>query len=213
MNIYLPLLVSVLLLFPINSLNAQNASDDLRLNRSVLKYYSGNSLDDLSQKSSQDYITLKKYFTNSFTVTLVNCSGCIVNIDELFNLDLFNVVNFEPIREQNSEAQLIFKDKYKIVLISKNDLEVLLNGAKAGDMLSLNVTRPLPNFIDTGDNEADYSLYKITLHQWIKDFPEEYRLMTTGNSMLRITLSDYLSLPETRKEAVLSHTDGYIITD
>ncbi|MFT5779807.1 MAG: hypothetical protein ACI837_002766 [Crocinitomicaceae bacterium] len=195
------------------SLHAQDASENLHLNRSVLKYYNGNDLVELSTEAPEIYEQMRNYFVNSYMISKVDCKECSIDMNEFFNRSLFNIVDFEDTRDMNVQIQIEFKEEYIITLLSTNELTALIEGAAASEMLEIKLDRPFPGLVDTGDFDGDYANYKTSLRDWIKDFPNEYRTLVASNELLRISLTEYISLPQDRKDTVLSNSTGYLITD
>jgi hypothetical protein len=193
---------------------AQGAYDTPYLNRAVLRFFSGTELTDLESNSPDKFDKLKYYFTQSFTVELNNCPGCIVDYDQFFNQELFNIVQFEDLRKVQNTYSFPFKEnKYQITLLSQEDINAVIGPINTTSVLTYLQYREFPQWIMTGDDVADYENYKIELEKWASDFPEEYRALTSSTDLLKIHFGDFVSLVDERKHKVFTHPGGYMIIE
>ncbi len=193
---------------------SQNAYDTPTLNRAILKHFPGQELSDLQTQDPTKFNQIKYYFTNSFTVKRNDCDNCVVDYDEFFNYDLFNIVDVESTRKESANHTFLFKDgKYEITLYSYTAVVAAMNGLLPSEVLKLKVNRPFPEWIDTGNAQTDYANYKISVERWIRDFPDEYRVLTSTGNVLKVPVDEFLSFPANKKNAVLTNATGYIIID
>lgn len=195
-----------------SSIISQTAIEELGKNRTVIKYYPGFLLHEIDAAEPDKIDLIRYYFTESFIVTDLSCSDCRVDFDEFFNYYLFDVSQFENLRLQQAQNTFVFKEKFEVTLVSLDDVLVNLNGTLPADLLHLRVSRPFPEWNDTGNGMDDYAKYKNEVMKWARDFPEEYRTLTSG-SLLKVRINDFLSLSPERKTSVLTHPDGYLLID
>ena len=186
---------------------------ELRNNRAVLRYFNGNDLDNLKIYSPDKYQVVSDYFTNSFIVELNNEEFGEVNYNEFYNLELFNIVDFDYLRDPLTNTSFVFKENYIITLRSKEWLANELNGFTAEEVLKLRVPRPLPSWISSGNATEDYAVYKRSLEAWIRDFTEQYRQITSENLVPKIRISEWNQFPQDKKQQFMNLPNGYLIVD
>ncbi len=192
---------------------AQGPSTNMELNRAPLRYFSGVELEELANQDEIKSTQIKYYFTQSFDVNRIDCRGCEVEIETFYNIDLFNIVEFESLRLSQSEVDFTFKGKYKITLKSLEDVLVELGGIEPADVLKIKLSKPFPEWVSTGDDDGDFKLYKSSVDKWARDFPELFRTMTSSPDLLKISFSDFIVLIDNRKEELFTRPGGYIIID
>jgi hypothetical protein len=190
---------------------SQNIESDLEFNRATLRFYSGLELIAFEEQEPETYNQLKYYFTQSFEVELLNCNTCAINVEEFYNLDVFNIANFEHLRLPNSTNSFVYREKYQITLLPLNVVQNEI-GTTPESMLTKVISRPFPEWISTGNNQADFELYHQEVMDWANDFPEEYRAMTSNPELFSIRYEDFVSLAPERKNIVLTKPNGYLIT-
>lgn len=175
--------------------------------RHIIKYYPGKMLHDLEgvtgALSAIDY-----YFNHSYSVSNQSCSGCSLDSVHFYNKLLFDIREFEHNRLQTETRTVEYKG-YNIELKSKEVVQAQLGTFSIEQMGELRALRPLPKFKYTGSLEADYASYNRELEKWIRDFPEEYRTLTSSDGLIRVKLEQYPLLADERK--VLLETVDYII--
>lgn len=192
---------------------AQNSMPELRTNRAVLRYFNGNDLDDLKIQAPDKYQVVSDYFTNSFIVELNNEELGEINYNKFYNSDLFNIVDFDYLRDPLANTSFIFKENYIITLRSKEWLKNELNGFTVEEVLKLRVPRPLPSWTSSGNATEDYLVYKRSLEAWIRDFTEEYRQITSENLVPKIRISEWNEFPQDKKQQFMNLPNGYLIVD
>ena len=175
--------------------------------RHIIKYYPGNSLYDLANTSGA-LTAIDYYFNHSFSVLNPNCESCPLDSLNFFNQLLFDIREFEHNRAQSEIVTLDFKG-YSIALEPIDLVQTELGSFTIGQMGDLRAIRPLPKFVYSGNLEADYAAYSHNLDKWIRDFPEEYRTLTSSESLIRVKLDQFPLLAYERK--VLLETVDYII--
>lgn len=189
------------------------AQNNIEFNRSFHRLFTG---EELSQLQSDDVPRLEKinyYLTESFSVTLLDCDNCIVNSDELFNFDLFNVFDFESNRLPNSESTFIYKEKYAIQLKSFEELSEHIGDITPYELINGIPLREFPEWDSNSSLEQNYANYKAEIVQWSIDFPNEFRQKMNNSSLLKIRKEAFLELSEERKESLNLLPNGFVIVD
>lgn len=80
-------------------------------------------------------------------------------------------------------------------------------------VLNFKAFREIPEWVETGNGVLDYTNYKSEIEKWAKDFPDKFKELTSTTNILKIPIGEFLNYSQSRKNAVLSHPDGYIIID
>lgn len=186
--------------------------DESELNRVITKHFGIEELTSIEENSPDIYHNILYYFKNSFDAQLVECDSCDIEENVLFNLNVFDVTNFESIREQESSKDFVYREKYQITLYSKEEVEAQL-GSTINDLINYVEPREFPNWISTGNDEEDYKNYKEKVYKWAEDFPMEYREMTNSSSLRKICISSFKSLSEERREYFFNQEGEYLIID
>lgn len=191
---------------------AQGPSTNMELNRAPLRYYSGVELTEFAVEAPTISNQIKYYFTESFTAKLIECEECAINTFDFYNQEVFNIAEHEDKRLVDSEVTFVYRDKYEITLLSRNEVIASI-GITPEEVLELKIERPLPEWNGSGDDAADYALYKEELQAWILDFPEVYRALTSGTDLMKISKEEFLAASQSRRQAIQAHQGGYMIID
>ncbi len=189
----------------------ENPQDQLRYNRAALRFFSGVELNAMETDHPDHYEALLYYFTRSFKVTPADCEGCEMDHTSLYNYDLFNVAEHESKRLDATEFTFTYREKYRITLLSKQTITGVM-GMSVEQVMHKDF-RPLPYYVDNGNMDADYANYKQALRAWIVDFPEEYRVLTSQRNIPKIRVADFLQLSNSRKTALHSQPNTYLLID
>ena len=192
---------------------AQNALDNPYNNRAILLHYSGASLKALEQDDPTKIDLISYYFNQSYDVQIVDCPSCPVDLDVLLNLDLFNVVNYEELRLVQEDVNFLYKNTYEITLHSGQTVNSNLGAYSINNILKLEPSSALPQWVGTGDSQFDYEMYKKALSRWIIANPDTYRQLTNGNDLIKISASEFLTLPVDKVNELSSNPEGYIIIE
>ena len=204
-------LVILLVIFQFSAVFGQNAFDNPYLNRSVLRHFTGDRLSEMELQDSTKFNQVKYYFTQSFIVQDITCHGCEMDYDVFFNSDLFDVSNFESLREDQTPYIFLFNNgQYEITLLPINEVEAQLGGLPVESVLQLRLLRPFPRWIEYGD---DYAIYSRDVELWAIDFPNEYRALTSSPKFLKIRLDEFNSLSQVRKDRLFYGSGGYMIIE
>jgi hypothetical protein len=195
------------------SLFAQNAQNTPNLNRAFLRYFSGIELSQLEQEQPTFYNVLNYYMTESFTVENLDCPNCIVDYNEFYNHDLFNVYEHETRRKTSMDSIFVYKLKYVVKLKSTIEMNSHLANYSPDEIVNFVSPRPLPTWISTGDNQIDYNNYMKSVNQWAKDFPEDFRELTNSTTLRKIRFQEFISFPENKRNTFLNAGTQYLIID
>lgn len=208
-------LLSLYAVFALFSVTAQGQPQEYQeLNRAIFRYYPNDALVQFQQFDPVQLDIIRYYFNQSYSVQFSGCSECSVDYDQLLNLDLFNVADFEELRQETESTTFQYKKTpFIITLLPKQEVEQNLNGHTIVDMTTILPVKPLPIWANTGDNAADYNLYKQELDTWIHSFPEKYRELTNGSELIKMPISEFLLLPQDKKDELSSSTNKYLLID
>lgn len=186
---------------------------ELKDNRALLRHHSRNEITEIQLKAPIEYQLLELYYTASFQVERIDCINCYVNFEELFNYDLFNIIEYEHLRKSNEYYSFIFKEKYRITLHSTSWLEASLNGYELSELLNFRPLREFPIWSDTGDDDLDYLNYSQARDEWILDFPEIYRTKTNAGSFKIIRFDEWKLMQPSKRDQLLNGTVEILIID
>lgn len=146
-------------------------------------------------------------------MTRINCDECRVDFEVFYNREVFNIVDFEEMRQADIEVTFTYKEKYEIKLRSGNTVMNELGGISPEDVLKIKLDRAFPQWTASDITEAEYQLYKSKVMTWAVDFPSKYRELTSNSNFLKIPFSDFSELIESRREELLTRPGGYLIID
>lgn len=193
--------------------NAQNSYDANQLNRAILREFNGEQLQTFMDTDPQRLEKITLYFNESFHVEDYTCSECPVDYTDLFNISLFNVYDYEEERLDDHESSIIFKDKYLITLLSKSDLNTMLDGITPFELINGLPERLFPSWTSTTSNNLDFENYKTEVIDWSNDFPKQFLAIKKSPNVLKMRFSQFAEMTSDEKNAVLSFPGGYIIVD
>jgi len=192
---------------------AQTALDDPFLNRAVLKHITGSKLVQIQQEEPTRFNNINYYFSESFSIEKVACPTCPIDYDQFFNYDLFNIVDYEQLRQDQNEYSFHFKNGEYLITLKSNEAVESQIGTTSEILINQKVKRPLPKIADNGGYQFDYVNYKKNLEKWARDFPADFRALRGSTAVLKISYNEFNNLPEVRKNKVLNHSRGYLIID
>ncbi|MFN3918364.1 MAG: hypothetical protein ACK4K0_11595 [Flavobacteriales bacterium] len=206
-------LLFFLAFFSICQVEAQGAFESPYLNRAVLKKYTGAQLSDLENNHPEKFKQLQYYYTKSFRVEVNGCPLCIVDLDSLVNFYLFNIADYEHMRDAAYEVSVDLKyNNYTLVLTSGIDLENQLYTIKSVNQQNT-THKELPALIQTGNLVYDFEVYKQKLLTIKSNNPEGYVLLITSNSLIKCSFEEFSQMDSSKRDFILNHPEGYLITD
>lgn len=191
---------------------AQGPVTNMELNRAPLRYYSGNELKQFEEVAPEKSEQIKYYFTESFIAHPVDCKKCPVDPDLFYNQFVFNIAEHESKRKDNEKVTFVYKEKYEVTLTSKMEVVSQL-GLNPSEVLTLKIERPMPEYQNSGDDSADFILYKEQLRNWIIDFPELFRTFQANSDLLKISIEELKQCDNEKRTKIFSNQAGYLITD
>lgn len=207
----------LLLFFALCSFLVNAQESDLRdnpyQNRAVLKFYTGPELSQLESDSPVEFEKVRYYFGNSFSVVRTDCENCAVDYTTFFNIDLFNIREFENIRMEEDVIEINYRDKYSVTLYSKKAVRVKYDELENSSASMRIASTSMPEYVNTGDAAQDYETYRNQLQDFVQSNIEDYEIHTSKPGFLVISVSEFNSLPAARQNSVLNHPAGYMITD
>lgn len=192
---------------------AQTSYDMSQLNRSIMRHFSGEQLQALIENDSARLNKITLYFNESFEVKDYNCLECVVDKKDLFDISLFNIVDYETERKANEEISFVFKEKYLITLLSKTELNNLLGGITPFELIHGIAERAFPIWDSTGNDQLDFNNYKTEMQLWSTDFPKQFLAKKKAATTLKVRFVQFTEMTNEEKNAVLSFPGGYIIID
>ena len=197
------------------SVLAQNPVNDPYNHRIIVREISTPVLKSMESNNPVKFEQIKYYYSQSFSAELIDCSSCPIDYFDLFNLNLFNVKDYEDQREELSSVSFEFNDKYTITLYSKKAVELAYSDIRTEieTALAASLNSSLPSYVITGDTISDYQNYKTALLQYQSDFPEDYQLLISRTGFLTISIEEFNPLPPNKKTAFINNAKGYVILD
>lgn len=195
------------------STEAQTTYDTHQLNRAIMREFSGEQLQTMMDSDLQRLEKITLYFNHSFTVEDYNCSECPIDKIDLFNISLFNVYDHETERLENQEITFLYKEKYSITLLSKSDLNNLLDGKTPFELIHGLPERAFPSWVSESYEQIDFESYKTELQLWSTDFPKLYLKKKQSVNVLKVHFSQFCEMTNSERTAVLTFPGGYIIVD
>lgn len=203
--LFYPVFFSVIIALS-GQVSAQSFALNPYQNRILQKYY-GPELQKIEQDSPAMFAERVHYFTASFEVTRIDCQSCYVSSDSLFNFLLFDVGKFEHLRAADTESTFTFNDLFQINLHSKALLENTQQTIYAAHPIEL------PIFVSTGSLSDDYQVYKESLQAWQIEHPYRYKVAAANKTVRVISASEFLSLPQSKRNSLLNTNHTYLIIE
>lgn len=193
--------------------NAQTEFDVNQLNRAIMREFNGDELQDLMENDLDRLEKLVYYFSHSFSVENLDCQECIVDYNDLFNLSLFNIQDFESQRLENEESTFLFLEKYSITLFPLTVVTENIGGMTPFELIHGIPERAFPSWVSTNNEQADFDTYKSELILWSADFPEKFLEKKKAPNVLKVRFAQFVEMTNDQKNAVLTFPGGYIIVD
>ncbi len=204
---FLPLLLSLSLGLSSITL-AQTNYSTIASNRIIQKHHLPERIAKIAQIDPIRLQVLWKYFSESYTFS--NETG--ISIQELLNIHHFDVSEYESLRQNDAEVQLIYRGSIQITLKSGNELNSLLQGYELNALINELPLRPFPQWTSPNFTESDFQSYKEQVWDWAKDYPEAYLQITSNTNRLHIRFDEWKNLADSRRIIILNEMD-YLITD
>lgn len=189
------------------SQSAYSAQDQVR---AINKHFLGEQLKGIAEHEPARYAAIQYYFKSSFEVSVIDCPSCEVDSRELFNQFGFDVTEFEAMRLVSESVEFDFKDKYKIVLLPKDEVNQHVNDMDVSTLLSRKVHRPFPEWSSTY-TAADFPEYMELVKKWERDFPDEFKAMYYTEGFSKLPFSEFQELSAAEQNEILTNQSGYLL--
>ena len=204
--LYLLLCVTVV---PFSGIFAQTEYAVIASNRMVQKHHLPEKIQKIAQIDPQRLQVLWNYFSASFSF---NSSETGISVQELLNIQHFDVSEYEHLRQSNQEVQFVYRGSIQITLKSGNELTNLLQGYNLNSLIHEIPQRPFPAWTSYAFSEDDFQSYKKQVWDWARDYPNEYLLYTSDETIKHVRFSDLSLMSDEKKQEILG-TTAYIIVD
>ncbi|MDR0801901.1 hypothetical protein [Fluviicola sp.] len=207
MNVLCLMLVTLINLFSISTFS-QTTYSTIASNRIIQKHHSPERITKIAQIDPERLQVLWDYFSNSFSFS-TNESG--FTVEELLNIQQFDVSEYEHLRKDNSPVQFVFRGSIQITLKSGQELSNLLQGYNPNSLLNELPVRLFPGWTSTNFTQGDFENYKKQIWEWAKDYPEAYIQLTSDLNRLHIHFQEWQNLEDSRRTQILNEMDYLII--
>ena len=188
---------------------AQTNYSTIASNRMVQKHHSPPRIKKIAEIDPVRLQVLWNYFTTSFTFS-TNETGLSVN--ELLNIQHFDVTEYEHLRQANTSVQFIYRNSIQITLKSGNELNNLLQGYNLDELLTELPPRPFPQWTSSNFTNSDFQNYKEQVWDWAIDYPAAYLQLTSDSNRLHIRFTEWKDLESSRRIQILNEMN-YLIVD
>lgn len=205
-SLYLLLCVSAVIA---GNLFAQTNYSTIASNRIIQKHHLPERISKIAQIDPGRIQVLWNYFSNSFSFSAPE-SG--FTIEELLNIQHFDVSEYEYLRQDNASVQFIFRGSIQITLKSGQELNALLQGYDLYSLLHELPSRPFPGWESPNFTESDFEHYKEQVWDWARDYPEAYLQLTADVNRMHIRFHEWQHLEDSRRMQILTGMN-YLIID
>ena len=204
---YATVAFALLLLVKANAQTNYSPEDQTRV---IHKHFLGQELKGIAQFEPLRYQAIHFYFKSSYSVSLIDCPSCDVDMHAFNTFDQFDVTDFESQRMMNNDVEILFKEKYKVVLISKNELNAHIDSLDLNTLVSRKIHRPFPVW-EQGNSAQDFAEYSRLVREWQRDFPDEFKAMYYAEGFSKVHFSEFQQLSEVEQNEILTNQSGYLL--
>lgn len=198
-----------LLMSSFTTIFAQTDYSVIASNRMVQKHQLPERIQKIAQLDPQRLQVLWNYFSNSFSF---NSSETGISVQELLNIQHFDVTEYEYLRQANQPVQFVYRNSILITLKSGNDLDNLLQGYNLDELVNELPERPFPTWTSSGFSDADFQSYKEKVWDWARDYPAEYLQLTSDTGRLHVSFNELRTMDQVRRTQILTELT-YLIID
>lgn len=189
---------------------AQTSYSAIASNRMIQKHHVPERIQKIAQIDPQRLQVLWNYFSNSFSF---NSEETGLTVQNLLNIQHFDITEFEHLRQAESEVQFIYRGSILITLKSGAELNNLLQGYELNALVNELPARDFPQWVTGADlSENNFQNYKEQVWDWAKDYPAAYLQLTADLNRIHIRFDDLKALDETRRTSLLNGSN-YLIID
>ena len=188
---------------------AQTDYSVIASNRMVQKHQLPERIRKIAQIDPTRLQVLWNYFSASFSF---NSAETGISVQELLNIQHFDVTEYEHLRQANEPVQFIYRGSISITLKSGTELNNLLQGYNLNALISELPERPFPTWTGYDFSESTFQSYKEQVWDWARDYPAAYLQVTSDNNRLHIRFEEFKTMDETRRTQILTELN-YLIID
>lgn len=189
---------------------AQTSYVTIASNRMIQKHQLPERIKKIAQIDPVRLQVLWNYFANSFSF---NSDETGITVEELLNIQHFDITEFEYLRQSNAPVQLVYRESIQITLKSGAELNQLLQGYNLDELVNELPERAFPLWTGgTEFSESNFQFYKEQVWDWAKDYPTAYLQLTSDENRIHIHFDDLKALDETRRASLLN-SSSYLIID
>lgn len=187
---------------------AQTSYATIGSNRMIQKHHKPERISKIAQIDPVRLQVLWNYFTTSFTFS---SSETGISVEELLNIQHFDVTEYEHLRQANTSAQFIYRG-ISITLKSTAELNNILQGYNLTELVNELPMRPFPVWTSTNFTNSDFENYKEQVWDWARDYPSAYLQLTSDTSRMHIRFDEWKNLEDARRTQILNQLT-YLIID
>lgn len=188
---------------------AQTNYSAIASNRMIQKHHLPEKIKKIAQIDPLRLQVLWNYFTTSFSY---NATEAGISVEELLNIQHFDITEYEHLRQPDSPTQFIYRGSIQITLKSGEELSDLLQGYDLNALLNELPSRPFPTWVSTTYTESDFQDYKEQVWDWARDYPEDYLAITSNQNISHVLFSDFLRMSDEKKQEITGNSN-YLIVD
>lgn len=202
-------LLLCVLLCPICGVLAQTTYTTIASNRMIQKHHLPKRIQKIAQIDPVRLQVLWNYFTASYSY---NSSETGISVEELLNIQHFDITEYEHLRQPNEQIQFIYRGSIQITLKSGNELTNLLQGYNLTELINELPPRPFPEWTSPNFSETDFQTYKEQVWDWARDYPTAYLQLTSDVNRLHIHFDEWKNLDDVRRTQIMNEL-SYLIID
>ncbi len=205
-------LLPVLSLFTMPlQLLSQSPYDSPNHNRALLRNVPSQNVAYLKASESVHLEKLLYYFSQSFEVSQTGCDSCPVDAFQFFNIDLFDITQYEHLRAENERASFVFKNKYLVELHSVSELPDAFPANEADYQAFIHHVPDsgLPKWNMEWDSDYQFIRYRENVDFYIQHFPHAYGSTSASPGFISIAYSDFKLLSPEEKQSILESESSY----
>ena len=206
MKTFLLLCVTII---PFSAIFSQTNYSVIASNRMVQKHQHPERIKKIAEIDPVRLQVLWNYFSASFSFS---SSETGISVQELLNIQHFDITEYEHLREANQPVQFIYRGSISITLKSGAELNNLLQGYDLNSLLTEIPERLFPTWTSYTFSEEDFQSYKETVWNWARDYPAAYLQITSDPNRLHIRFDEFKTMDDLRRSQVLTQLN-YLIVD
>lgn len=178
-------------------------------NRMIQKHQLPERIQKIAQIDPTRLQVLWNYFSASFSF---NSAETGISVQELLNIQHFDVSEHEHLRQVNEPVQFIYRGSIVITLKSGVELNNLLQGYNLSSLISELPERDFPAWTSYTFSETDFQAYKEEVWDWAKDYPAAYLQLTSDSNRMHVSFQELKTMDDARRTQLLSELN-YLIID